>query len=355
MRKRSLKLLWLLITMALLCSCSGKQGAGDAPLTSTYEGSLLPFESEDKWGYINPQGEVVIEPAYAYAGHFSNGLAIISDGDLYGYINEMNQVVIQPKYSGADEFMNGYAAVCTGNWQDGTALWGFINTRGVEIVKPQFLYVEGFSPEGRALVWTLKDDEPVNGFVDTKGVVFVPDQYEICSSFSDGLALIRQNGLLGYINTDYEIVIPPIYEFAGDFGEGVAYAEYDGNRYMIDKDGNVIETVKYAFAPFSHGLARFMEDDLYGYINKKGEVVIEPRFTWAKKFCNGLAAVQVRMEAGGKWGFINTQGELVIDAVYNEVEDFTKDYIRAYKYDNFKYYILDKTGRIIYSGQYSIE
>ena len=73
------------------------------------------------------------------------------------------------------------------------------------------------------------------------------------------------------------------------------------------------------------------------------------------RILHGLAAVQTKMEAGGKWGFINTSGQIVIDAVYDEVENFSKDYIRAYRYDNLKYYILDKTGRMIYSGQYGIE
>lgn len=355
MGKRVLKTFCSLIIILVLGACSQKPGTGEAVLPQDFDGIILPFEADGKWGYISAEGETVIEPAYAYAGYFCDGLAIVSDGELYGYINTRNQTVIPPKYTGAGEFANGYAAVCTGDWQSGTVLWGFIDTTGKEVVTPQFLYMESFTPEGRALIWVQRGDEVVNGFVNTRGEVFIPDNYEICSGFSDGLALIRQNGLFGYINTDYDIAIPPQYEFAGDFGEGVAYGEKDGSKYMIDRSGGILATVDYAFGSFSDGLASFRKDNLYGYINKEGEVVIEPRFTWAKDFCNGLAAVQTKMEAGGKWGFINTSGQIVIDAVYDEVENFSKDYIRAYRYDNLKYYILDKTGRMIYSGQYGIE
>jgi len=355
MRKRILVIFCLAAAILVLGSCSQKPGAGAAVLPQDYNDTLLPFEADGKWGYINSAGEVIIEPVYAYAGYFSEGLAVISDGDLYGYINTRNQVVIPPRYTGAGEFANGYAAVCTGDWQSGNMLWGFIDANGKEIVSLRFLYAESFSPEGRALVWIDQGEEVVKGFVNTGGEVFVADGFEICAGFSDGLALVRQDGLYGYINADYAFAIAPQFEFAGSFGEGVAYAEKDGKGYMIDKSGNILAPAEYAFGTFSDGLAVFVKDNLYGYIDREGKVAIEPRFTWAKDFRSGLAAVQAKMDAGGKWGFINTAGEMVIEAVYDEVEDFRNDYTRAYVYSNLKYYILDRTGKVIHSGKYSIE
>lgn len=339
----------------LMCSCSRVSDEGGAILPRDFDGTLLPFESDGKWGYVDTEGQVVIEPVYSYAGYFSEGMAVISDGELYGYINKRNQVVIPPRYSGASEFENGYAAVSTGDWQYGTALWGFIDKNGREVVRPQFLYAESFTREGRALVWVQHGDEIVKGFVDTGGRVFIPDDFEICSGFSDGLALVRKDELYGYIDAGYSMVIPPQFQYAGSFGDGVAYAEKDGGKYMIDKSGKIISHVAYAFSTFSDGLAVFSDGNLYGYIDKEGNIAIEARFAWAKDFCNGLAAVQERMEDGGKWGFINTSGETVIEAVYDEVEDFRHGYARAYVYSGAKYYILDKTGKIVYSGKYRIE
>lgn len=52
----------------------------------------------------------------------------------------------------------------------------------------------------------------------------------------------------------------------------------------------------------------------YGYLNSKWEVAIPPRFTDAKPFSGGVAAVQITEGREAKWGFINLHGEMVIAA-----------------------------------------
>ncbi|MEE8043841.1 MAG: WG repeat-containing protein [Thermodesulfobacteriota bacterium] len=46
----------------------------------------------------------------------------------------------------------------------------------------------------------------------------------------------------------------------------------------------------------------------WGFVNKKGEIVIEPQFENAVSFSGGLAIVEL---GGGKWGYIDKKGKLV--------------------------------------------
>ena len=46
---------------------------------------------------------------------------------------------------------------------------------------------------------------------------------------------------------------------------------------------------------------------LYGFVNKKGQMVIEPRFDNVEAFCNGLA----KIELDGKFGYVNKKGNIV--------------------------------------------
>ena len=68
-------------------------------------GSNIAFKSDSgKWGFVNTKGKVVVEPTYADAKSFSNGLGAVCNGELWGYINEENIVVIDYQFRTADYF-----------------------------------------------------------------------------------------------------------------------------------------------------------------------------------------------------------------------------------------------------------
>jgi hypothetical protein len=57
-------------------------------------------------------------------------------------------------------------------------------------------------------------------------------------------------------------------------------------------------------------LFRICLSEKYGFINKTGELVIKPQFTWADDFIDGLARVLIGDYETGKWGYINKKDEL---------------------------------------------
>ena len=67
------------------------------------------------------------------------------------------------------------------------------------------------------------------------------------------------------------------------------------------------------------------ENGKWGFINSKGEIVIEPQFESAKPFREGLAVVsQLKQQSNGSkyktYGYINCEGEIVIDIIYAKAE-----------------------------------
>ena len=62
-------------------------------------------------------------------------------------------------------------------------------------------------------------------------------------------------------------------------------------------------------------------DSKWGYIDTKGNIVIEPQFALARSFSNGLAAVF----NGEKWGYINTEGQLAIDYQFLDAGYFSTE------------------------------
>ena len=66
---------------------------------------------------------------------------------------------------------------------------------------------------------------------------------------------------------------------------------------------------EYDFAVFFfEGLACVVNNGKYGFIDKKGKVVIPFKFNYAKHFCKGFAEVLLN----GKWGKVDKVGNFTL-------------------------------------------
>jgi hypothetical protein len=178
--------------------------------------------------------------------------------------------------------------------------------------------MKGFN-NGLAVVQDPKTE--LYGFVNKKGEVAISLSYKYATSFSDDLALVRvKSGKYGYINNQEEIVIPTIYDDANSFSEGLATVEKANKEMVIDKKGELIYTLpkNQSFDGAYHdGLIVVVkdrdgnwwsdDDQKYGYLDTKGEVVIDFIYDDAYDFEDGIAEV----ERNGREFSINTKGEEV--------------------------------------------
>ncbi|HEF3474383.1 TPA: WG repeat-containing protein, partial [Campylobacter coli] len=55
-------------------------------------------ELNGKWGFIDKNGEFVIEPKFDGVGNFSEGLARVELNGKYGFIDKSGKIVIEPKF-----------------------------------------------------------------------------------------------------------------------------------------------------------------------------------------------------------------------------------------------------------------
>ncbi|KFX56623.1 DUF3298 domain-containing protein [Clostridium botulinum] len=95
-------------------------------------------------------------------------------------------------------------------------------------------------------------------------------------------------------------------------------------------------------------LKNTIKGDVYGYIDEKGNLIIEPKFTRAYDFNKyGLAIV----EENDKWGLINVKGEYVIKPIYDNINEFNE--MRAIF--NIKDYmgVLNEKGTVITKKKYN--
>lgn len=94
----------------------------------------IPIYRDEKYGYGDPRGRVVIPLEYDKADLFSEGLACVSKGELSGFIDTTGKVIIPLQFAGAGRFTDGLSVVCSAPfcWGPGQ---GVINKKG-DLVLP---------------------------------------------------------------------------------------------------------------------------------------------------------------------------------------------------------------------------
>ena len=108
----------------------------------------------------------------------------------------------------------------------------------------------------------------------------------------------------------------------------------------------------------------------WGYIDRRANVVIEPSFTYARPFRNGLACVNAGGRVGrsandivgGKWGFIDPSGNYAFPARFDDAFDFSEGlagvnlgaHTKYAAHDDFYYSTGGKWGFVDRSGAIAI-
>ncbi|MEP0886235.1 WG repeat-containing protein [Trichocoleus sp. ST-U3] len=98
--------------------------------------------------------------------------------------------------------------------------------------------------------------------------------------------------------------------------------------------------------PFASPLLPVKVDHKWGYIDKTGQVVIQPQFDEANLFSEGLTAVRI----GSKWGYINQTGEVIIQPQFDSPGEFYEGLLAVEIGDKWGY--IDKTGQVVIQPQF---
>lgn len=281
-----------------------------------YEG-LAPVKIDRKWGYIDKTGEFVIQPQFDRADIFSSGVAAVRVDGKWGVIDKTGTFTIQPSLENPIRFVDGLAVMKS----EDTGKVGYIDITGKFVIEPVYTYAQGYFSDGYAYV-SKDSDFKIQGFVDKMGI-FAETPISgraIGALFSENLVPVyKEDGRGGYIDTTWKFVIEPIFSMVDNFSEGLAAVQPQEEEKLgyIDKTGNIVIEPKFTHTdPFSEGLALVTNGSVlggpYGYIDKLGNYVIEPKFTYAYSFSEGLALVNIEDEG---WGFIDKTGKFVIGPV----------------------------------------
>jgi hypothetical protein len=344
---------------------SYKSTASDKIASVDYTRKRFVVQVGSKFGFINNKGELAIPATYSsgdldffYGLCKVNGVYIdengtkvlpktyptkyvyLSDFNMEGYARVQdnygsfpymidkngNKLFENSKYSHMMRFGEGLVAV-------GGSDCGFLDYKGKEVISCLFYDItDAHFNEGYCYVQdTVFHDNSmtIRGvFIDRTGRhIFgerVTNFHAMDRYFINGMIVVGENREDGkkFISPEGEKVIPESFSIANPMYEGYA---------LVTKYG---------------GTGKF------GIIDKTGNWILQPTYDGAKEgFAEGMAAVATKIDGKLKWGFVNTKGELVIDCQYYSVWHFSGGLARVHPFgadSEQSYTYIDKTGKVVW-------
>jgi hypothetical protein len=275
----------------------------------SFSEGLAGVQQDDKWGFINLDGEIVIQPRYDSCTAFAHGLAVVREGESTLYIDSTGNVVIRTSFLKCNSFEGDVAPVVPAS-----------GSRGA--------------------------------FIDRTGKVVLSGRNYLISHLSHGLINCPEKGKWGFISIHGEFVIAPQYLSAHPFRDGLAaVARRNAEEYcFIDTGGRVVIEAKFNGADigFSGNLCSVW-NEYFGFIDRAGRLVIPYRFYFADHFSEGLAVVK---EPGSDfYGYVNEEGTIAIAQMFTSAKAFEGDLARVIvgkEYDSYQYGYIDRTGEYVW-------
>ena len=131
------------------------------------------------------------------------------------------------------------------------------------------------------------------GYINKLGEIIIDFQYDYADSFSKSLAIIEKSKKKGVINKINQLIIVPIFDELYYRRDNYIHLKLDNNIGLMDINFKEIISPKYQDIGIysNEGLASFRTNNLFGYLNREGDIVISPRFDDAEEFKNGVAVV----------------------------------------------------------------
>lgn len=265
---------------------------------------------------------VGFEEAQSFIGNY----ALVKLGGLYGYLTGEGDYLIAPMYKDASIFLGSTAAVDDGNGYYMINAYGF----KVAITSGPLDYMSCILNNK-----ILAGKDGKFGYLSSDLVVPEAFAYDNATNFKNNVAAVCQNGKWALISSDNTNITDFIFEdvirdeYNTCINNGVIFAKSDGAYYMYDATGKKISELAFEDACAFVGAqpAAVKIDGKWGFVNAKGEIVIEAKYENAGSYCCNLAPVC----ENGLWKYVDNEGVVRIEGDFAEAKPFSANGVAAIK------------------------
>ncbi len=305
------------------------------------ENSIL-IKKGDKLGLVNDKGSIIIEPNYKEISNlgetYKEGYITIDEQNQYGVVSTTKKQLLESKYEDIKQiYLPNYFFVK----EEGKLK--VINSSGETVLTEGFDDIK--SESSRGLIFVKGN---LFGEMNSAGETTIEAKYQYLKEAKEGFYIAKKDDKFGIIDIDQNIKLP--FEYIGlTYNEkaNLYFAETaEYKTTIIDTDFNIKLEGILSELNTDKSYIRMRIDDEYKYYNFKceekanTEILTDNTLFLSKK--------------DGKFGFVNKKGEQVVDYIYDDATE-QNEYGFASVKKNGLWGSIDSDGKEVIEPKYNLE
>ncbi len=319
--------------------------------------------ADGKWGFVDYYGNWKFQPEYDGATQFQGdepmSFSTVKKAGRWGCIDRKGVMVIAPVF-----MEQQHADLAGKQWIHGrhydtwryptqdknSKLWGYVNYLGRWVISAEYEDYDFFGPDNNYIFAQVKRDGrwgsiDRNGNVVSRCIFFTREDADYALSQKEHGRPLSEwrlpvtdiaTGEWGWVDYEGEWAISPIYQDASHFANDTglfATCKLDGYWASIDNNGELLSQNVFTLSSEAWQAGWEWDNDqelghwlypiknpstnYWGYVNFKGQWVINPIFEDAKLFIKTWNNRAAPAKMDSRWGCIDHTGQFVVKNIYN--------------------------------------
>lgn len=288
--------------------------------------------------YVDAKGKTVLDKDFDDATPFHNGVAsVVIKGE--GKLIDKNGNILGSTGSGSAAQRHGNTWEVTGD----NGKYGLLGANGKQVLAPIYDKIEPFiaenandgypsqidnkQPDAANARYFKITENGLRGVIDANGKILIEPKYADIAAFNKGYATFKQNDKFGYVNAAGDILVKPTYYYLTAYDTISAGKTVTGGDWQVLNAKGEILPFKFdgAATPMNKswikgGRAPFIKDKKYGFLDRFGNVAINPTYDFATDFSNGYSTVSLN----NFWHYIDKQGVMQNTPGFSTTQSFGK-------------------------------
>lgn len=274
---------------------------------------------------------------YQEMGTVCNNSMVVGQDGKYGLVNGLGVSILDAEYEEVHPYSQDDMALIR---KDGGYI--YIDRDAQTRLVPDETYVNlGMMSSGRTIAMV----DGKYGLLDEQLQPLTEFAWDALTQISDSAGACEMGGKWALINkngkTQTEYLYDDVIRDENGFcsGQKRIFVKQEGKYHLVDKKGSAVGKLVFDNARVFHteGYAAVCVDEKWGFVDQKGNLVIDYQYEDAQSFKNGFAAVCV----GGKWGYIDEKNNLIIEPKFEIATPISEQGTASVKMDEWMLIQLD--------------